>query len=117
MSCYFQVGDEVLWNPSNAVGEFFKGQADAFALSVNLPAGIGPLEDDEYRIDMPVFAACVDELALIYGNASHQVLRSLLKGFLVTAVVLVRRGGGNLRCISGDLLDLSSEQEPWMPRD
>ncbi|MGP3921281.1 DUF6086 family protein [Nonomuraea sp. 10N515B] len=47
MSQYFQVGDQVLWNPSNGVAGLFMRSAEALAPETGLPTGLGPMESDE----------------------------------------------------------------------
>ncbi|MFG3580707.1 DUF6086 family protein [Micromonospora chersina] len=93
MSQYFQVGDLVLWNPSNRVAELFVRTGNAVAELVDTPTGIGPMQADEYDIDLDVFADFVDALVAQYLSSSHTILRSLLEGFTATALVLVDRAG------------------------
>ncbi|WP_433315099.1 DUF6086 family protein [Micromonospora chersina] len=93
MSQYFQAGDLVLWNPSNRVAELFVRTGNAVAGLVDRPTGIGPMQADEYDIDLDVFADFVDALVAQYLSSSHTILRSLLEGFTATALVLVDRAG------------------------
>jgi hypothetical protein len=51
---------------------------------------------DEHEIDAEAFAAFVDALTQQYLSSSHAILRSLLEGFLATALVLVQRSGRDL---------------------
>lgn len=74
--------------------------ADALAPVVGLPAGIRlgyPGDPDEWVIDMPIFEAFVDALVDRYQRSTHLILRSLMEGFIATALVLVERGGGMCR--------------------
>ncbi|MFI7519312.1 DUF6086 family protein [Micromonospora globbae] len=93
MSQYFQVNDLVLWNPSNRVAELFVRTSDAVAPLVDVPTGIGPMRADDYEIDLDVFVAFVDALVAQYLSSSHAILRSLLEGFVATALVMVDRAG------------------------
>jgi hypothetical protein len=93
MSRYFQVGDQVLWNPSNGVAELFATTAEALVSTAGAPTGIGPLDADEYEIDLDTFGAFVDALVRRYVASRNPVLRCLLEGFTVTALVMVQRGG------------------------
>ncbi|MET7807041.1 DUF6086 family protein [Micromonospora chersina] len=93
MSQYFQAGDLVLWNPSNRVAELFVRTGNALAELVDRPTGIGPMQADEYDIDLDAFADFVDALVAQYLSSSHTILRSLLEGFTATALVLVDRAG------------------------
>ena len=94
MSQYFQAGGHVLWNPSNAVAELFVRSAEALIPVVNQPSGIAPAINDEYEIDMGAFETFVNALVRQYRSTTHLILRSLLEGFIATALVLVERGSG-----------------------
>jgi hypothetical protein len=93
MSQYFQVGDLVLWNPSNRVAQLFVRTSNAVAPLVDTPTGIGLMSADEYNLDLDAFVGFVDALVKQYLSSSHPVLRSLLEGFLATTLVLVHRAG------------------------
>ncbi|GAA2896984.1 hypothetical protein Acy02nite_80810 [Actinoplanes cyaneus] len=96
MSQYFQAGDLVLWNPSNGVATLFVRTSEAMAPLVGLPTGIGPCVNDEYEIDLDMFESFVDALAARYLSANHPILRSLVEGFLATAIVMAQRAGREL---------------------
>ncbi|MET7991073.1 DUF6086 family protein [Amycolatopsis sp. NPDC005232] len=69
--------------------------ADAVAPIVDLPTGISPADHianaDEWAIDLPVFTAFVDALVDRYQRSTHLILRSMVEGFLATAMVLLDR--------------------------
>ncbi|MEU7835871.1 DUF6086 family protein [Nonomuraea sp. NPDC049129] len=96
MSQYFQVGDQVLWNPSNGVAGLFMRLAEAFALETGLPTGLGPMESDECEVDLATFAAFVGALIERFERSNHAILHSIMEGFIATALVLVERGGAIL---------------------
>ncbi|MBQ1023997.1 DUF6086 family protein [Micromonospora sp. C95] len=102
MSQYFQVGDLVLWNPSNRVAELFVRTSEAVAVLVGVPTGIGPVRADDYEIDLDVFVGFVDALVAQYMSSSHAILRSLLEGFIATALVLVDRAGRDAPSLRAD---------------
>ncbi|MGC4744961.1 DUF6086 family protein [Micromonospora sp. DT201] len=58
--------------------------------------GIGPMRADDYEIDLDVFVGFVDALVAQYLSSSHTILRSLLEGFIATALVMVDRAGRNV---------------------
>ncbi|MEV6903249.1 DUF6086 family protein [Amycolatopsis sp. NPDC051372] len=95
MSQYFEVGDKTLWNPSNGVGLLFRS-AEAVAPIVELPTGIGPAAADEWAVDLPVFTAFVDALVDRYQRSNHLILRSMVEGFLATAMVLLDCAGAEI---------------------
>jgi hypothetical protein len=100
VSQYFQVGDQVLWNPSNVVAELFVRTAEALAPTAGVSTGIGPMEADEYQIDMAAFDAFVDALVRRYVASRHPILNSMLEGFIATALVLVQRAGRSVTALS-----------------
>ncbi|WP_043635494.1 DUF6086 family protein [Nonomuraea candida] len=102
MSQYYQVGDHVLWNPSNGVSALFLRSAQALAPEAGLPTGLGPMRDDECQIDLKVFTAFVSALVDRYERSNHPVLHALMEGFIATALVLVERGGGEPVRSGGD---------------
>ena len=93
MSQYFQVGDLILWNPSNRVAELFVRTSEAVAPLVAAPTGIDAMHADEYEVDLDAFVGFIDALVKQYVSSSHAILRSLLEGFLATSLVLVDRAG------------------------
>jgi Family of unknown function (DUF6086) len=96
MSRYFRAGGLSLWNPSNSVADLFVRTAEAVATLTEVPSGLGPMIADEHEVDPEAFAAFVDALTRQYLSSSHAILRSLLEGFLATALVLVDRSGRDL---------------------
>ncbi|MFG1843470.1 DUF6086 family protein [Micromonospora sp. NPDC049175] len=94
MSQCFQVGDLVLWNPSNTVAQLFFRTTDAMVPVAECPSGVAPdVGRDEYQIDPDTFAAFVDVLTARYLSTNHPILKSMIEGYLSTALVLVRRSG------------------------
>ncbi|MGW0194113.1 DUF6086 family protein [Nonomuraea sp. NPDC003201] len=119
MSQYFQVGDQVLWNPSNGVAGLFMRSAEALAPETGLPTGLGPMVSDECEVDLAAFAAFVSALIERYERSNHPILHSLMEGFIATALVLVERGGAKLpvpRANDGGWRDVQvSEHSVWPP--
>ncbi|AQZ68538.1 unnamed protein product [[Actinomadura] parvosata subsp. kistnae] len=96
MSQYYQVGEHVLWNPSNGVSALFLRTAQALAPETGLPTGLGPMENDECQVDLPVFTAFVGALVDRYERSNHPILHALMEGFIATALVLVQRAEAEL---------------------
>lgn len=118
VSQYFEAGDLVLWNPATRVAQVFARVAEALVPLAGVPSGIGPEQSDEYKIDAAGLSAFVDALVVQYEMSSHPVMRSMLDGFLSTAIVLVERAGGTvsslaaghaLRTLGADLMGLPPE--------
>lgn len=124
MSQYFQAGGRILWNPSTAVSRVFLNAAESFAGLVDRPSGLRPVLADECEIDLQAFVAFTDSLISKYTHSNHAILRSLMEGFLATAIALVQRGGGELPAAQSRredpdvaaLLELSHRLEKAMPR-
>lgn len=120
MSCYFQVGDDDVWNPSNSLARAFLGQADVLARLVGKDTGLGEVIEDECEIDPAVFPAFVDTLVKAYQDSNNEALRALLKGFVSVALVLVDRMGAEALSIRPEYADMwateSETQARSMPR-
>lgn len=121
MSQYFQAGDLVLWNPASHVAELFFRTSEAVAPTVGLPTGIAPVAADEYQIELDTFTAFADALVHRYLSSSHTVLKSLLEGFIATALVMVERAERSVPALADtpalDSRDLSVESAGIAPLD
>ena len=96
VSCLFEIGDTVLWNPSNTVARIFKGEAEAIASAFHVASGLGDIIEDECEVDLPAFEKFLAEAMRQYHQTAHPILRSLMTGFIATALVLAERAGGRL---------------------
>jgi hypothetical protein len=120
MSCYFQVGEEDLWNPSNSVARVFLGQAAVLSGLVGAESGLGDIVEDECQIDPRLFVPFTDKLVQTYQESNNEALRALLKGFTSVALVLVHRMGMEAVSIKPEYVEMwAAEQETQarsMPR-
>jgi hypothetical protein len=120
MSATFLVGDVVVWSPSNQVARLFVGQAETIAATFGAPSGIGDIVEDECEIDPAVFGKFLTEVLRQYQATTHPILRSLLIGFVGTALVLADRAGLALPELPPDQLAawtaVRQEQTRWMSR-
>jgi uncharacterized protein DUF6086 len=91
VSQYFSIGDHDLWNPATEVAQLFYRTAGVMAALVDTPHGLHDTEQDEYHMEPAHFTAFVDALARRYLSSNHTVMRTLVEGFLATAVVLTQR--------------------------
>ncbi|MFD8292096.1 DUF6086 family protein, partial [Streptomyces lavendulae] len=85
MSQYYNMGDEVLWNPATGVSRLFLAQVAAFERELGIPSGIGHMEADDSEVDPVGLARFAEELVGRYLRGSHPVAAALSEGF--TAVV------------------------------
>lgn len=92
MSQYFDMGNETLWNPSSGASRMFQRQVAVFEAELDLPSGIGPMENDECQVSPDTFEAFVNALLTKHRSASHFVWLALAEGFTVTVLVLAERG-------------------------
>ncbi|MEV6969788.1 DUF6086 family protein [Hamadaea sp. NPDC051192] len=100
MSQIFRTGDVILWYPSNRVARLFHALTEVLVSFAERPAGMEDTGADEYEIDRAAFVVFVDELTRRYLGSSHPILRSMLEGYLPTALVLVERAGGSVAALS-----------------
>ncbi|MFF4156002.1 DUF6086 family protein [Streptomyces sp. NPDC001678] len=109
MSCYFQVNDEDVWNPSNSVAQIFLGQADTLSRSVGEQSGLGPVIEDECEINLPQFVKFTNILVKAYQDSNNRPFRSLLDGVIAISLVLIERGGGAVDSITPEYADMWAE--------
>ena len=93
MSQCFDIGDETLWNPSNGTSRMFQRQVAVFEAELELPSGIGPMENDECQISPDAFETFVNALLAKHRRTSHAIWLALSEGFTATVLVLAERSG------------------------
>ncbi|MFF5532124.1 DUF6086 family protein [Streptomyces cinerochromogenes] len=93
MSQYFDIGDETLWNPSNGAARLFLRQVEVFEAELELPSGLGPMRNDECRIDPEVFGVFVHALLARHRRTGHPIVLALSESVVGVVVVLARRAG------------------------
>jgi hypothetical protein len=95
MSISFDLGDEVLWWPSNFPAHLFKGHAESIAGALKMPSGLGDIIEDECEVDLPAFETLVAAAMHRYEETTHPIVRALISSFIPTAQVLIERAGGS----------------------
>nr|WP_269461024.1 DUF6086 family protein [Actinoplanes derwentensis] len=116
MSQFFEDAAGVtLWNPANRVAGLFMRTTEAVGGLVSLPSGVGAMVSDECVIDVDVFVVFVEALVREYRSSGHPVFRSLLEGWLATAVVMVWRAGRELPALDDRLAESARAQAAGMP--
>jgi hypothetical protein len=91
MSCFVSLGDQDVWNPSNAVARIFLGQSKILEDVFNEDSGVGCLEEDEVQIDTSLFVNFVYRLVCEYDRSNNSALQGLIEGFLSISLVLLNR--------------------------
>lgn len=59
-------------------------------------SGLGDIIEDQCEVDLPAFEKFLAEAMRQYHQTAHPILRSLMTGFIATALVLAERAGGRL---------------------
>ncbi|MFF4371307.1 DUF6086 family protein [Streptomyces sp. NPDC001594] len=123
MSQYFDIGDETLWNPSNGASRMFQRQVAVFEAELELPSGIGPMENDECQISPDAFAVFVDALLARHRGSGHAIWLALSEGFIATVLVLAKRAaitvdwtGHGTSARAAGLREMAQELGRHMPR-
>ncbi|NWF27367.1 hypothetical protein HW130_13980 [Streptomyces sp. PKU-EA00015] len=93
MSQYFDLGDETLWNPSNGASRMFQRQVAVFESELELPSGIGPMENDECQIHPATYKAFVKALLAQHRRTSHAIVLARSEDFIAKVPVLAERAG------------------------
>jgi hypothetical protein len=96
VSIYFQIGDDILWNPSSSVARIFKGEAEVIASDLRTASGLGEIINDECEVDLSVLQKFVAEAIGQLDRTNNSIFLSLTTGFVATATVLIERAGGQL---------------------
>jgi hypothetical protein len=97
MSQFFDLGDETLWNPSNGAARLFLRQVAVFEAELGLPSGIGPMENDECRIEPAALQVFANALLARHRETSHAIIWALSAGFTVTLLALAERARVEVR--------------------
>ncbi len=122
MSISFDLGDEVLWWPSNVPGRIFNGHAESIAAALKIPSGLGEIIEDECEVDLPAFVAFVAAVMARYEESTSPILRALTFAFIPTAQVLVERAGASYPRAASDQQEavwaaMRKEHAASMPRE
>ncbi|MFE2977009.1 DUF6086 family protein [Streptomyces sp. NPDC059258] len=91
MSQHFDIGDETLWNPSNGASRMFQRQVAVFEAELELPSGIGPMENDECQISPDTLEIFLNALLAKHRRTSHVIWLALAESFTATLLVLAER--------------------------
>jgi uncharacterized protein DUF6086 len=93
MSQFFDLDGVTLWNPSNGAARLFLRHVALYEAELELPSGIGSMENDEAAVDPVAFRAFVEALVAWQRSTTHSVLLALPEGFVATVLVLAERAG------------------------
>ncbi|WP_075022676.1 DUF6086 family protein [Actinomadura madurae] len=98
MSYIFDIDDETVWSPALRVGRLYVNLAEAIARTLEIPTGLEAVAEDMYDINTAVFSDFTRTLM----SARHVVAQELLRGVLMTSLVMLQRGGVEISTDSED---------------
>ncbi|MBL1084235.1 hypothetical protein JK359_20070 [Streptomyces actinomycinicus] len=93
MSQYFEIGDDSLWNPATRAAQLFLRQVAVFEAELELPSGLGPMRNDECKIDPAVLGIFTHALLARHRRTGHSIIQALSENFVGIVVVLAERAG------------------------
>lgn len=102
MGYIFDVDDETVWSPSLSTGRLYVGLTNCIAEIENCGTGLTAIADDMYEIDLPDFRVLVERVYKSYCSTRHHIYRGQLNGWILTSLVLLKRGGGSVEKTPGD---------------
>lgn len=109
MSYYFTVSGKDVWDPALRIGHLFVSLAEGAAVVLGVPSGLSPSDDDTCEVEPQVFLRFVGALVECYSSSRHPVRRSLIRGILLTSLVILERGGLDVPSGTEDGEDLMAE--------
>lgn len=96
MSYPFELGGETLWDAGYYSGKLYASLAQGAADYVKLPTGLTPTPQGSSDIELPTFRAFVEGLYNTYSSTHSPVIHGLMRGLLVTSLVLLDRAGASI---------------------
>jgi hypothetical protein len=93
LSYFFEVSGETVWDPALRIAKWYIALAESTAGLMQLPTGLTPSEQDTCDIDPKVFRGFVEGLYEVYFSTRHPVQHGLIKGLLLTSMVVLERTG------------------------
>jgi hypothetical protein len=127
MSCTFRVEGpddgpgETLWTAPSSAARLFVGHSVLVAGLLEIPSGVNQVADDECVLDVSVFQTFCARAVARYERTNNGLLRTLLVGFLIIALVLLDRAGGAMPDSAtaeqhASWVALRDQHAPLMPR-
>lgn len=95
MSYIFDVAGETVWSPSLRLGRLFIDMVGAFSRLVGHESGLSAMAEDYYEIEVDSFTSFIKEV-LTDPAASHPVYSAMVRGLVLTSMVIINRAGGAL---------------------
>jgi hypothetical protein len=99
MSCFFRIGNNDVWNPSNLVAKVFVEQVATLSHLTHMDSGVGAIVDDECEIDCIKFSDFTISLLGKYNSTNNTALKSLFEGALIICLILLERAGTQIQTL------------------
>ncbi|MFI7401724.1 DUF6086 family protein [Streptomyces sp. NPDC049541] len=97
MSQYYEVDGETVWNPGTLSSQLFLAYVRVYEDLLEVPSGLGPMLNDECRIDPPAFKGFVNAVLVWWDRTGSAVIDTLAEGFIATLVTLAEKAGTEVR--------------------
>ncbi|MGW2567539.1 DUF6086 family protein [Streptomyces sp. NPDC001537] len=97
MSQYYEVDGETVWNPGTLSSRLFLEYVRVYEGLLEVPSGLGPMLNDECRIDPPAFEGFVNAVLVWWDRTGSAVIDALAGGFVATLVALAEKAGVEVR--------------------
>ncbi|WP_052744384.1 DUF6086 family protein [Streptomyces odonnellii] len=85
-----------IWDPALKVGKLYVSLAQGAGELLGLPTGLTPNERGGCDVDMATFQTFTQGLYDRYCSTRHLVLLGLIKGLLISSIVMLENGGGTI---------------------
>ncbi|GAA4235471.1 hypothetical protein GCM10022254_42810 [Actinomadura meridiana] len=96
MSYVFDIEGETVWSPSLRTGAMYIALTEAAGRTLERPTGLIAVAEDMRDIDLSTFNDFAQALLEYYSTTKHMVAHEMLRGILLTSLVMLQRGGVEL---------------------
>ncbi|MFE4829260.1 DUF6086 family protein [Streptomyces sp. NPDC056672] len=98
LSYQFETADRTrtIWDPALNVGKLYMSLAQGVGELLRLPTGLTPNERGGCDVDMGTFQTFTQGMYDKYCSTNHFILRRLLRGLLVSSIVMLENGDGTI---------------------
>ncbi|GHH28129.1 DUF6086 family protein [Streptomyces rubradiris] len=94
MSFLFEAGDETLWEAGYVSGRMYFALAQGVADHLRVSPGLtGGTPRGDCQVDVSAFRSFVEHLYREYSSTQSVVLHDLLRGMLITSLIMLERAG------------------------
>ncbi|MEV7294127.1 DUF6086 family protein [Streptomyces microflavus] len=113
MSHPFDLDGQTIWDAGSTSGQLYERLAESAATFLDMPTGLVPNVQGGCDVEPEEFHEFVVGLHDLYSRTNSAVLHGLLKGVLITSLVLLERTGRSLPLRPGQEHPLWAEREEF----